>query len=105
MTTPISVDVPHSLGAEEARRRIESGTGSIVRHLPAGATAKPHWNGDQLDLEVAALGQEIRTRLDIQDNLVRVELVLPPALSFLRPMIEAGIRRKGSELLEGPRKS
>jgi putative polyhydroxyalkanoate system protein len=98
--TPISVDVPHKLGAEEARRRIANGTGSLVRHLPAGATAQPRWNGDQLEMEVSALGQEIRTRLDIQDTVVRVELVLPPALSFLRPMIEAGIRRKGTDLLE-----
>lgn len=102
--TPITVDVPHNLGPDEARRRIENGTGSLVRHLPAGATAKPRWNGDQLELEVAALGQEVRARLDVQDKLVRVQLVLPPALSFLTPMIEAGIRRKGAELLDGPGK-
>jgi hypothetical protein len=33
-------------------------------------------------------------------KLVRVEVVLPLALSFLRPLIESGIRRTGAELLE-----
>jgi putative polyhydroxyalkanoate system protein len=103
--TPISVDVPHNLGAAEARRRIENGTGGLVRHLPAGATAQPRWNGDQLELEVAALGQEVRAKLDVQDTLVRVQLVLPPAVAFLAPMIEAGIRRKGTELLAHQGKS
>lgn len=102
--SPISVDVPHNLGTAEARRRLENGTGSLVRHLPAGATAQPRWSGNQLELDVAALGQEVRAKLDVQDKLVRVALVLPPALSFLGPMIEAGIRRTGAELLQDQRK-
>jgi hypothetical protein len=39
----------------------------------------------------------------VQEKLVRVEVVLPLALSFLRPLIEAGIRRTGAELLEDKR--
>jgi putative polyhydroxyalkanoate system protein len=103
--TPISVNVPHKLGAAEARRRIESGTSSLVSHLPGGATATPRWNGDQLELEVSALGQEIRAKLDVQDTLVRVALVVPSALSFLAPMIESGIRRSGAEMLQDQRKA
>jgi hypothetical protein len=41
----LSVDVPHKLGAAEARRRIANGTGQLVGRLPAGATAKPTWVG------------------------------------------------------------
>jgi hypothetical protein len=96
----MSIDVPHNLGAAEARRRIENGTGQLVGRLPAGATAKPHWVGNRLQLDIAALGQEVKANLDVQEKLVRVEVALPPALAFLRPLIEAGIRRTGSELLE-----
>ena len=99
------VDVPHNLGAAEARRRIEQGTGQLVGRLPAGATAKPTWVGDRLRLDIMALGQEMTASLDVQEKLVRVEVVLPPALAFLRPLIEAGIRRTGAELLEDRRAS
>jgi putative polyhydroxyalkanoate system protein len=97
------VDVPHSLGAAEARRRIEGGTGQLVSSLPGGVRAKPAWNGDRLDLAVDALGQAMTASLDVQERIVRVSVVLPPALSFLRPMIESGIRRAGAELLEDKR--
>ncbi len=96
----MSVDVPHNLGAAEARRRIEGGTGQLVNRLPAGATAKPTWVGNRLQLDISALGQELKANLDVQETLVRVEVVLPPALAFLRPLIETGIRRTGAELLE-----
>ena len=96
----LSVDVPHSLGAAEARRRIEGGTGQLIGSLPAGATATPRWTGDRLDLDIKALGQAMTASLDVQDRLVRVDVTLPPALTFLRPMIEAGVRRAGAELLE-----
>ena len=99
----MSVDVPHNLGAAEARRRIETGTGQLVGRLPAGATARPHWAGDRLKLDITALGQEVKASLDVQEKLVRVEVALPLALAFLRPLIEAGIRRTGTELLEDRR--
>lgn len=97
---PISVDLPHRLGAAEARRRIERGMGGLTRHLPPGAAVQPSWTGNRLDLSVAALGQDLRAAIDVQEAVVRVQLVLPPALAFLAPMIEAGIRRTGAELLE-----
>jgi len=99
----MSVDVPHNLGLAEARRRIEGGTGQLVNRLPAGATATPAWIGNRLQLDITALGQELKANLDVQEKLVRVEVVLPPALAFLRPLIETGIRRTGAELLEDRR--
>ncbi len=100
----MSVDVPHQLGAAEARRRIADGTGQLVSRLPAGATARPTWLGDRLQLDIAALGQEMKANIDVHETLVRVELQLPPALGFLRPLIENGIRRGGAELLEDKRR-
>lgn len=99
----LSVDVPHNLGAAEARRRIESSTGQLVGRLPAGATATHRWNGDRMELDIKAMGQAVTAGLDVQERLVRVEVSLPPMLSFLRPLIEGGIRRGGAELLEDKR--
>ena len=98
-----TVDVPHKLGAAEARRRIEGGTGKLIAALPGGASATPRWTGDRLDLAINALGQAMTASLDVQERLVRVSVTLPPALAFLRPLIEQGVRRAGTELLEDKR--
>ncbi len=97
---PISIDLPHRLGAAEAKRRVEQGMGGITRHLPPGTTVQPSWTGDRLDLAVSAMGQDLRVAVDVQETVVRVQLVLPPALAFFGGAIEAGVRRTGTELLQ-----
>lgn len=103
--TPISIDLPHRLGAEEARRRIDGRIGSLKDHIPAAADVKAAWAGDRLGLTVAALGQEVNATLDVRETFVRVEVLLPPALGFFRGLVEAGVRRGGGALLEDRSKS
>jgi Putative polyhydroxyalkanoic acid system protein (PHA_gran_rgn) len=102
--TPLIVDIPHKLGAAEAKRRLETGAGSFTNFLPAGSTVQQSWAGDTLNLMMAAFGQEVRAGIEVQQALVRVSLVLPPALGFLRQAIEAGIRQGGTELLDDKRR-
>jgi hypothetical protein len=99
----LSVDVPHSLGIDEARRRIEGGTGQLVGALPGGVKAAPKWTGNRLDLAVDAMGQAMTASIHVHETFVRVEGTLPPALAFLTPMIEAAIRSRGVVLLEDKR--
>ena len=46
------------------------------------------------------MGQELDAALDIQESLVRVTVMLPPALAFFGKAIEAGLRRSAPALLE-----
>ena len=101
---PMVVDIPHKLGAAEARRRIEGGAGSFTRFLPAGAKVEQSWVDGRLHLSLAAFGQTLDARIEVQEALVRVSMILPPALSFFRQAIEAGIRQGGTELLEDKRR-
>jgi hypothetical protein len=100
MSGPISVDLPHQLGAEEAKRRIAGNMDSLRAQLPAGAQVSSSWAGNDLKLRVAALGQEIDATIDVQERLVRVTVMLPPALAFFGKAIEAGLRRTGPKMLE-----
>jgi hypothetical protein len=100
MSGPINVDIPHRLGAEEARRRIASNLDRLGSHLPAGAQTSSSWEGDRLRLDVAALGQRIDAAIDIEEAVVRVSVLLPPALAFFGKAIEAALRRSGPQLLE-----
>ncbi|MGZ8282474.1 MAG: polyhydroxyalkanoic acid system family protein [Allosphingosinicella sp.] len=104
--TPISVDLPHQLGAEEAKRRIDGGIGRLKDFIPGGsAEVRSAWTGDRLGLQVAAMGQEVNAQLDVQETYVRVDLLLPPELGFFRGIIEAGLRHRGADLLEDRSKS
>jgi hypothetical protein len=100
MSQPLIVDVPHRLGAAEAKRRIQANIGKLGDKLPAGATVTPVWEGDRLRLDVAMLGQQMEAGLEILDTLVRITVHLPPALAFFRQAIEAGLRQSGTALLE-----
>ena len=105
MTTPIQVDLPHKLGAAEARRRIEGGIGRLRDFIPGGAEVRSAWTGDRLGLQINAMGQEVNAQIDVRDTHVRVELLLPPALAFFGKAIEAALRRKGGDLLEDKSKA
>lgn len=100
MTTPLQIDLPHKLGREEARRRIAGGVGRLEGFVPGGARIRHSWSADQLDLGVDAMGQAINARIQVEESFVRVEVLLPPALGFFSRMIEAAVKRGGSELLE-----
>lgn len=105
MSSPISVDLPHRLGAAEAKRRIENNIGSLTAHLPAGANVSTGWEGERLKLAVGAMGQDINAAVDIEESLVRVSVLLPPALAFFGKAIEAALRRSGPALLEDKTKT
>jgi hypothetical protein len=100
MSTPLTVDLPHKLGAEEARRRIERNVGRLSDHIPGGAQVGSRWDGDRLDLDIGAMGQQVKTQIDIQETVVRMTVMLPPALTFFRGMIEPLIRSQGAAMLE-----
>lgn len=100
MSGPITVDLPHRLGAEEAKRRIGANMGSLAGRLPAGAQVSSAWEGDRLKLGIGVLGQQLDAGIDVEERLVRVTVNLPPALAFFGKAIEAGLRQTGGALLE-----
>ena len=103
MSNPLTVDLPHKLGADEARRRIERNVGKLTDHIPGGAQVSSRWTGNRLDLDIGAMGQQVAAEIDIQESVVRLKVTLPPALAFFGGAIEAALKRKGKDLLEDKR--
>lgn len=99
----MTVDLPHRLGAAEAKRRIAYGADGLAAQFPAGAQVRSAWTGDRLGLHVAVMGQEVDAGVEVHDTFVRVDMLLPPALGFFRPLIEAGVKRGGAAMLEDKR--
>ena len=76
MSQPIEVDLPHSLGKDEARRRIANNIHKLQDHIPGGAKVESGWAGDQLNLR------------------------LPGMLGMFAGPIQAMLQKKGNLLLE-----
>ena len=100
MSQPIEVDLPHKLGKDEARRRIANNVHKLEEHIPGGAQVQSGWVGDQLNLDVAALGQSVTATIDVEETKVRVKVLLPPMLGMFSGLIQAGLQKKGDVLLE-----
>lgn len=100
MTQPIDVDLPHNLGKDEARRRIANNIHKLQEHIPGGAQVQSGWAGDQLNLEVAAMGQQVNATIDVMDQKVHLKVLLPGMLGMFAGVIQGALQKKGSVLLE-----
>lgn len=99
MTQPIHVDLPHTLGREEAQRRIAANIHKLQGYIPGGAEVTSNWQGSRLDLTVGAMGQVVDARIDVEEQLVRCRIELPGLLGMLAKPIEAALKAKGRDLL------
>jgi hypothetical protein len=100
MAQPIEVDLPHNLGKDEARRRIANNIHRLHEHIPGGARVESGWTGDQLNLEVHALGDSVQSTIDVEEAKVRLRVLLPGMLGMFSWIIQAALQRKGDLLLE-----
>lgn len=100
MSHPIDVDLPHSLGKDEARRRIANNVHKLEEHLPGGAKVSSGWNGDQLQLNIAAMGESVNATIDVMDAKVHLKVLLPGMLGMFSGIVQAALQKKGSVLLE-----
>lgn len=100
----MKIALPHELGRDEVRRRLQSGDNSIADAIPGGladiATSWPH--EDRMDLAITAMGQAISGQVDITDSEVVFTVELPAMLGFIEPMVESAIRSQGHKLLAPP---
>jgi putative polyhydroxyalkanoate system protein len=100
MSQPIDVDLPHNLGKDEARRRIANNIHKLQEHIPGGAQVQSGWTGDQLNLDVAAMGQSIAATIDVHDKSVHLKVLLPGMLGMFSGIIQGALQQKGTVLLE-----
>lgn len=94
--------IPHSIGQEEARRRIRSRSGEIAGFIPGGmADVTTSWaSDDRMDLTVNAMGQHLRGHVEIEETQVVFVVDLPPELSFIEPIMQGALESKGRKLLK-----
>ncbi len=100
MTKPLVITIPHSLGKEEAVRKLKGGLAKATATLPMFSLDEETWVGDTMSFKLSAMGQEAFGKVDVAEQDVRIEVTLPWLLQRFGEMIQGTIRQKGQILLE-----
>jgi hypothetical protein len=103
MPEPLIVSIPHKLGRQEAKRRLDSGISRIGPEL-AGMVSTLDYNcdGDDLNFRAVAMWQTITGRVEVLEEAVRIEIDLPWMMRLLGDTILKQVRGRGIAMLEKP---
>ena len=99
MSAPLVVSIPHRLGRDEAVRRLKGGLERAAASLPILSVDEETWTGDRIAFRVRALGQAASGNIDVADDHVRVEVMLPWLLQRFAQAAQTAIRDRGTLLL------
>ncbi len=98
---PFIVSIPHKLGKDEAVRRLKAGLGSVKSQYGQVLQVNEEiWSGDRLAFRITALRQQASGTIDVADDHVRLEVILPWLLAGLAHGVQAIIRERGQRMLE-----
>jgi Putative polyhydroxyalkanoic acid system protein (PHA_gran_rgn) len=98
----LTASIPHRLGREEARRRIQAEIGTLRReHGALLHGIQESWAGDRLGFSFSILGQPIRGHAVVEDQVVHLEVELPWLLAMLAGPAKLRVDQQGRKLLSG----
>lgn len=101
MAQPFIVSIPHKLGREEATRRLKAGLGGIRSEYGKILQVNEEiWSGDRLAFQVTALRQNVGGTVNVADDHVKLEVMLPWLLAGLAHGIQATVRARATRMLE-----
>jgi hypothetical protein len=99
MPAPLVVSIPHSLGREEAIRRLKTGLSRAASSMPVMTVDEERWEDNRMNFRVRALGQAVTGNVDVAEDHVRVEVVLPWLLQRFAEVAQSAIQNRGKLLL------
>ncbi len=103
MSQPVVVTIPHRLGKEEAKRRLQAGFTNVRSNFGGKfVVLKDNWAGEHLDFEASLLGQTTTGMVDVASDHVRLEVQLPWILAVLANKAKALVEKEGRLMLEQP---
>uniref|UniRef100_E6VKT1 Polyhydroxyalkanoic acid synthase n=1 Tax=Rhodopseudomonas palustris (strain DX-1) TaxID=652103 RepID=E6VKT1_RHOPX len=100
MSAPLVVSIPHRLGRDEARRRLQTGLSRAAINVPILKVDEETWRGDQMLFRVRALGQVAAGQVDVAEDHVRLEVRLPWLLQKFADAARVAIQKRGHLILE-----
>jgi len=99
MPAPLVVSISHSLGRDEAMRRLKDGLSRAEASVPVIRVEEARWDDNRMTFRVSALGQFAAGHLDVEDAYVRLEVTLPWLLQRFAEVAQVAIEKRGQLLL------
>jgi len=99
MSAPLVVSIPHRLGREEAMRRLKTGLTRAATSIPVLKVDEERWEDNRMVFRVRALGQVAAGHLDVEQDHVRLEVMLPWLLQRFAEVAQVAIKNRGKLLL------
>ena len=104
MPKPLVVTIPHWLGREEAVRRLKSGLRNAQEKFGQFFSLQEEiWTDNRLQFRVSALAQTASGTIEVLDEQVQLEVVLPWLLAKIAEAVQPVIRKEGVLMLEDKR--
>lgn len=101
MPQPLVISIPHSLGKEEAMRRLKSGLATAQSQFRQFFTVQEQtWSGDRLQFCAEALRQTVSGSIEVAEDHVRLEIELPWLLTKVAQQIQRVVKAQGAIMLE-----
>ncbi len=101
MNESLTVIIPHRLGRDEAVRRLKSGLAGLRNAFGEKLDAvEESWTENHLAFRAGILGQDVTGTIDVGEQNVRLDVVLPWLLAKLAAKAKALIERQGRLMLE-----
>jgi len=97
---PLIITIPHRLGKEETLRRLKPALTKASETFTVLKVEEEIWSGDRLDFRVRALGQVAVGNLEVGEDRVRLEVVLPWLLHKFAATIKNTIAGRSRTLLD-----
>ena len=98
--TPIALDIPHSLGKQGVRDRLDARIGQVAGAVPGGGTmVEKRWDGDTLHFSIRAMGQTVASAITVFDAHVHAVVDLPMFLLPFAGMIKSAVEAQAPKLL------
>jgi hypothetical protein len=100
---PLVIVVPHRLGRQEAKRRLDAGIARLRPELGAFVSALNYgWQADTLNFNAQPMWLTIGGRIVVQDDTVRIEIDLPWLMRLLGDTIQKQVSERATLMLEKP---
>jgi hypothetical protein len=101
MSRPLVVSIPHSLGKEEAIRRLKGGLTQLQETSGNKlAAVDAQWSDNKASFSLSIFGQSASGDLEVMEDSVRLEIQLPWFLQMIAEKAKALIQKQGHLMLE-----
>ena len=87
----LSMQIPHTLGREEATRRIKERLPEVRGHV---TDLDEQWQDHTLTFRFQAMGFKVGGTLAVEDTTANLDLDLPLVVMMAKGKIEAGVRQE-----------